>query len=99
MNDQLMIKADGSLMMISCATHSTRAYAMFRVYMPASDELLYLVRLYDAKTEGGLHLPGGTTSKARETKSEVFNKIEDAVKRCGEWLHPMVAEVEEVVMQ
>jgi hypothetical protein len=98
MADHMMMKADGNVVMIGCGTEGPRAYAMFRIYMPLSDELFYFVRLYNAQTEGGIHLPGGNASKERETKTEAYNKLGDALRRCEEWLRPAVV-VPEMVMQ
>lgn len=92
MADAMMIKADGNLVLMHATAEKERAYALFRVHMPASDELLFLVRLYDAKSAGGIHLPGGSSQKPGvNVKTEIFDKPLDAMKRCEEWLAPMIA--------
>jgi hypothetical protein len=59
--------------------------------MPASEELLFLVRLYDAKTAGGIHVPGKPQqSGLSNVKTEIYEKPLDAMRRCEEWLKPMV---------
>jgi hypothetical protein len=100
-NQPMMIKADGNLVLMHAEANRERAYALFRVHMPASDELLFMVRLYNSKTEGGIHLPsGGKVSQGGTTnvRTEIFDRPLDAMKRCEEWNNPVV-EVPEMVMQ
>lgn len=89
--DNMMIKADGNLVLMHATAEKERAYALFRVHMPASDELLFLVRLYDAKSAGGIVVPGKPQQAGiANVKTEIFDKPLDAMKRCEEWLKPMV---------
>ena len=99
MTDPMMIKADGNLVLVDCSDKAERAYAMFRVHMPSSGEMLFLVRLYSSKTSGGVVLPGGSKDQragVASVKSEIFEKLAPAMKRCEEWLEPLV-EVPDVV--
>lgn len=91
MADQMMIKADGNLVLMHATGKESRAYALFRLHWPASDELLFLVRLYDSKTAGGIHVPGSPKSAGGlNVKSELYDKPLDAMKRCEEWINPTV---------
>ncbi len=91
-----MIRADGNLVLLHAQNGQTglgqsRAYALFRVYMPQSEELLFLVRLYDAKTAGGIHVPGaGNRSGMSNVLTEIYDKPLAAMKRCEEWIDPQV---------
>ncbi len=99
MADAMMIKADGNLVLMHATAVKERAYALFRVHMPASDELLFLVRLYDSRTAGGIHVPGDTRrAGSMNVKTEIYDKPLDAMKRCEEWVEPLV-EVPEPVEQ
>ncbi len=91
MADAHMIKADGNLVLMHATAEKERAYALFRVHMPASEELLFLVRLYDSKTAGGIHVPGKPQGAGgMNVKTEIYEKPLDAMRRCEEWLKPVV---------
>jgi hypothetical protein len=95
----MTIKADGSLVLMHAEPKGDRAYALFRVHMPASEELLFLVRLYSNKSEGGIVAPGGASlAKGLNVKSELYDKPGDAIRRCEEWNNPRI-EVPELVEQ
>lgn len=92
MADPMMIKADGNLVLMHAEAKGERAYALFRVHMPASDELLFLVRLYNAKTAGGIVVPGKAQQAGiSNVLTEIFDKPLPAMKRCQEWNEPLVA--------
>ncbi len=91
MSETNLVRSDGNLMMVAAQTDGKdeRAYAVYRIMINGMPEelMIYLVRLFSRKTEGGVVLPGGKSANTgAQIKSEVYDKLLGAAMRGEEWL-------------
>ncbi len=94
-----LIRADGSLVLVSAVTDKKdRAYALYRVETNGMPEeyYVYMARLFSKTSEGGIVMPGAGSGPT--IKTEVFDKLSLAIKRCEEWVDVKI-EVPELAEQ